>query len=185
MVHPDTYTSATPKGVALFAKRGFKKGEILWVADAADNVMPYENFLKLPQREQKRMSHYCYVDSQQRIIVPSDNGKYVNHSCAPNATYLIEFDNVSIALRDIEADEEITEDYRCYFNHLSDFDCQCGAKNCVGTLRKNDGFCTAHRLRLGEVATLITKHPQPLLRDNFQGKKQFLNLLKQEIYEYC
>ena len=185
MVHPDTYTSSTSNGIALFAKRRFKKGEILWVADAMDNVMPYENFLKLPKKEQERMAHYCYVDSQQRIIVPSDNGKYVNHSCAPNATYLIEFDNVSIALRDIEAGEEITEDYRCYFNHLSDFDCKCGAKDCIGTLRKNDGFLAALRLRLSEVATLIKKHPQPLLHDYFQGKNQLLNLLKRGIYEYC
>ena len=132
--------------------------------------------------------YFLWGDDQKQCVIALGFGSLYNHFCPSNADYLMDFDELTIeihAVRDIEAGEEITEDYRCYFNHLSDFDCQCGAKNCVGTLRKNDGFCTAHRLRLGEVATLITIHPQPLLRDNFQGKKQFLNLLKQEIYEYC
>ncbi len=185
MVHPDTYISTTANGISLFAKRRFKKGEILWVADNTDNVIPLRSYLKLPKSEQEKLAYYCYLDSNQYIIIPCDNGKYVNHSCTPNCTYLIEFDNMSVAMRDIEAGEEITENYRCYYSHLADFECKCGAKDCVRFIKKDDSFCPSLRLRLDEVVPLIRKHTQPLLNRSFKGKQQFLTLLNKKAYEYC
>lgn len=185
MVHPDTYISTTSKGISLFAKRHFKKGEILWVADNMDSVIPLNSYLKLSKKEQEQLAHYCYLDGNKHIVIPGDNGKYVNHSCTPNCTYLIEFDNISVAMRDIEAGEEITENYRCYYSHLSDFECKCGTKNCVGSLKKEDAFCPSLRLRIDEVVPLIRKHQQPLLSRPFEGKKQFLTLLNKEVYGYC
>ena len=59
--------------------------------------------------------------------MPGDNGRYVNHSCSPNCKYLVEFDNISVACKDIRAGEEITENYRSYYGHLESFECKCGA----------------------------------------------------------
>ena len=185
MVHPDTYTSTTSKGISLFAKRKFKKGEILWVADTTDSIMSFETFLKLSKKHQRQLAHFCYLDSHHKIISPCDNGKYVNHSCSPNCTYLMEFDNISIAIKDIEVGEEITENYCCYYKHLDDFECKCGAKNCVGALNSQNSFRPSLRLRLDEAAPFILQHQQLLLNSKFESKTQFIASLNKRVYEYC
>ncbi len=185
MVHPDTYISMTKKGVSLFAKRKFKKGEILWVADNTDNIMSFESFQRLPKSQQRQLAHFCYLDSNHKIISPSDNGKYVNHSCSPNCTYLMEFDNISVAIRDIEEGEEITENYCCYYKHLDDFECKCGAKNCVGVLNRSDTFRPSLRLRLDEAIPLILQNNQHLLNSRLASKNESIASLKKKVYEYC
>ncbi|MFD2574333.1 hypothetical protein ACFSUS_27105 [Spirosoma soli] len=40
MIHSDTYIASIPKGLGLFAKRHFKRGEILWIADNIDVKIP-------------------------------------------------------------------------------------------------------------------------------------------------
>jgi len=59
---------------------------------------------------------------------------FVNHSCQPNC----ETDQIGgkmwiIALRDIEAGEELTYDY-CLFDGEDDAPCLCGTKRCRGSL---------------------------------------------------
>lgn len=61
---------------------------------------------------------------------------YINHSCVPNAFMQILYDHILfIALRDIEAGEEITIDYESTL-HSDDKRCICGAKSCRGTINK-------------------------------------------------
>jgi hypothetical protein len=55
----------------------------------------------------------------------------------PNTTYAGL--NV-VALRDISSGEELTLDYADLLNEESEtFDCQCGAKNCRGTIKGAEG----------------------------------------------
>ena len=58
----------------------------------------------------------------------------VTHSCAPNCR--VSFSQRSlIALRDIEAGEAVTFDYRTTEKRLvSPFQCRCGSSSCVGRL---------------------------------------------------
>jgi SET domain-containing protein len=61
---------------------------------------------------------------------------YINHSCAPNAFMQILYDHILfIALRDIEAGEEITIDYETTL-HPDDKRCICGARSCRGTINR-------------------------------------------------
>lgn len=61
-----------------------------------------------------------------RLDEPAD---YVNHSCEPNAG--IRGQIITVAMRDIEADEEITIDYAMIDGKgFDEFDCQCGSKKC-------------------------------------------------------
>jgi hypothetical protein len=55
-----------------------------------------------------------------------------NHSCNPNATF--DEHGMLIALRDIEAGEELTYDYLLHPIPASpwNFACDCGAKECIG-----------------------------------------------------
>lgn len=177
MIHPDTYVQNTPKGLGLFAKRRFQRGEILWIIDDIDLKMPLLTHQALDPIQQQKLNIYCYLDYQNRVIVPWDEGKYVNHSCDPNSTGLLEYDNISIALRDIEAGEEIVEDYYCYYGHFETFACKCGAANCRGTIEQLDSYRPELRLRLEDVVPTIHSVPQPLLAIQSAENTSFQKLL--------
>ena len=86
-----------------------------------------ENGTKLdgPERhsiEVKDIGHYMH-----------SSGRYTNHSCDPTA-FVSAFGTL-VALRDIEAGEEITFDYTVSESSItSPFDCDCGAENCKGRI---------------------------------------------------
>lgn len=163
MIHPDTYVKDTPKGLGLFAKRPFRRGEILWIIDDVDARIPLAEYEALSDFQRNKINIYCYLDYLNRVIVPWDEGKYVNHSCDPNSTGLLEFDNLSIALRDIAQDEEIVEDYYCYYGHFETFTCRCGSSNCRNLIAQEASFDPGLRIPLEEIAPLILSLPQPLL----------------------
>jgi SET domain-containing protein len=60
---------------------------------------------------------------------------FINHSCAPNCETEEEDGHIWInAIRDIAAGEEITYDYCLYDGGEDEAVCNCGAKNCRGTM---------------------------------------------------
>ncbi len=67
--------------------------------------------------------------------------RLANHSCSPN----LEAQNVDgeiwlVALRDIEAGEELTFDYGYALEHWEDHPCRCGSKNCVGYIVRREDW---------------------------------------------
>lgn len=79
---------------------------------------------------------YLFGLDDGRIIDGHGIAAFVNHCCDPNC----ETDEIDgkiwiVALRDIEAGEELTYDY-CLFDGEEDDEapCYCGAKNCRGTM---------------------------------------------------
>lgn len=177
MIHPDTYVKLTPKGLSLFAKRSFKKGEILWIVDDFDLKIGLPDYQKIQELQRKTLDRFSYLDYKSRVIIPWDEGKYVNHSCAPNSTGLLEFDNISVALRSIRKDEEIVEDYYCYFGHFEEFRCLCGAPNCRGMVREQNTYDEGLRLSLKDVASIIFSQPQPLLQVQSEENNEFFEIL--------
>lgn len=129
--------------------------------------------------QQQKLNVYSYLDYQNRVIIPWDEGKYVNHSCVPNSTGILEFDNISIALRPIEADEEIVEDYYCYYGHFETFSCCCGAPGCRGTISQFDSYRADLRLRLIDIRSALLRQPQELLRVKSSENDAFFLLLHQ------
>lgn len=67
--------------------------------------------------------------------------RFLNHSCSPNAEAL-EFDGRIwiVALRDIEAGEEITFNYNYDLEDYREHPCRCGAANCVGYIVAEEFF---------------------------------------------
>ncbi|MFD2574332.1 SET domain-containing protein-lysine N-methyltransferase [Spirosoma soli] len=120
---------------------------------------------------------YSYLDYINRVIIPWDEGKYVNHSCASNSTGLLEFDNISIALRDISPGDEIVEDYYCYFGHFESFDCRCGAPNCRRNIKQDNSYRADLRLSLYDVPPLLLSLPQPLPAIRSSENDDFLRVL--------
>ncbi|MBY0427488.1 MAG: SET domain-containing protein-lysine N-methyltransferase, partial [Cytophagales bacterium] len=108
-------------------------------------------------------------------------GKYVNHSCSPNSTSLLQFDNISVAMRTIEKDEQITEDYYCYYGHFESFGCKCGAKNCRSEIRMENTFDASLRMHLADVVDDILSHKQFLLSIKSKDTSAFSKLLKEQM----
>lgn len=178
MIHPDTYIAKTNKGIGVFAKRKFSRGEILWITDEIDVKIPLHVYEQFDQLQKSKLDMYSYEDYEKRVIIPWDEGKYVNHSCSPNSTSLLQFDNISIAMHDIEKDEEMTEDYYSYFAHFESFVCSCGSPNCRKYIKHDDTYDADLRLDLGDVAGLILSQPQCLLEIHSKEAQNFKAFLQ-------
>lgn len=99
-----------------------------------------------------------YDDVPQTYLFGLDNGKqvvdgfgvaaFINHSCRPNC----ETDQIRgkiwvIALRDIQAGEELTYDYNL-FDGEDDAPCFCGAARCRGSLYSREYLRKLQRIRI-------------------------------------
>jgi len=98
---------------------------------------------KISNTEAKRRSlrpklRICEIDDHWSLDGSrGGNGThYINHSCEPNAFMKILYGHILfIALRDIQAGEEITIDYESTL-HSNKKRCICGAPSCRGTINK-------------------------------------------------
>lgn len=68
-----------------------------------------------------------------KIIVQAAPAKYVNHSWDPN-TFVLDF--CDVALRDINAGEEVTSDYSDDLAPNEMMPCLCGSRNCRKTIMR-------------------------------------------------
>ena len=64
---------------------------------------------------------------------PKNTARYINHSCDPNC-HTEQFGNTIwiVAIRDIQAGEELTYNYGYELNDEPPEPCHCGAQNCCG-----------------------------------------------------
>ncbi len=116
-----------PYGKSLFARRAFKKGDLVFVAfgplvgEATAYTIPVDHELKIEPRLPK--GNLC---------------QYICHSCEPNVG--IRYRTWFVAMRDIAPGEEVVTHYGFlgygYGDELSAKDrrCACGAPSCTGKL---------------------------------------------------
>jgi hypothetical protein len=178
MIHPDTFVSPTSKGMGLFANRNFQRGEILWIIDDNDIKISLADYLAFDEIQRQKLNIYSYIDFYHRVIIPWDEGKYINHGCEPNLTGVIQYDNISVALKDIKKGEEIVEDYSYYFGHFETFECLCGSYQCRKIISSEQGYRADLRLDLKEAASLINSLEQPLLKIKTKENGKFLEILE-------
>ncbi len=83
------------------------------------------------------------IDEDLSMVHPfaDDPANFINHSCSPNAG--IKGQIMLVAMREIEANEEVTFDYgMCLYPSPSapryEMKCYCGSKNCRGTVTEDD-----------------------------------------------
>lgn len=112
-------------GLGLFAKRDIPCGTVWWRAKRTNVLLLKQSqYLTLQSSEVNGTmesllniaSVYGYYSARlDSIVICLDNARYVNHSFAPNSGAPDNGDPLSsMALRDIYAGEEITEDYASY-----------------------------------------------------------------------
>jgi uncharacterized protein len=118
---------AGPLGYGLVAVRAFEKDEVIF--EVTGDLVSLDR-LNEKYGEDSANSFQVGADA---YIYPSGPGRYVNHSCEPNAGLIN--DVQMIALRPIQAGEPICFDYStCMSENLWTMPCLCGEARCRGTI---------------------------------------------------
>ncbi len=129
-------------GFGIYASTNIVAGEILFKGEEKPQRIVTKSHIERHwnEDEKKLFRHYAYPISNEVYILWDNNPEGwapQNHSCMPNTGYAGL--NV-VALRDISSGEELTLDYADLLNEESEtFDCQCGTKNCRGTIKGAEG----------------------------------------------
>lgn len=137
MIHPDTELKKVnqKKGRGVFATAFIPKGTITYVKDPLEiEVSPDDPRLQNPVIQDK-IETYSYIDQNGIRIISWDNAKYVNHCCHCNT--MSTGYGFEIAIRDIEAGEEITDEYGM-FNFDYTLQLSCDKKDCRESVSGND-----------------------------------------------
>jgi len=116
-----TYVAASKiNGLGVFAAQPIPRNHPVWVEHSIFNiVLTPEQVATLPPVSQDYIEKYAWTDDVGAQHIGVDADKYINHSDDPNCGWVAAGAGISVALRDIEADEEITEDYKTYCNNPS------------------------------------------------------------------
>lgn len=122
MIHPDTALRfiSPEKGYGVVATKFIPKGTITWIMDPLDQVFSPERVHQFPQGIQEILATYSYRDHNGDYVLCWDNARFVNHSFHSNCISTAY--NFELAVRDIQAGEELTDDYG-YLNLTEPFDC--------------------------------------------------------------
>jgi len=120
MIHPHTELRfiSDEMGYGVFAKKFLPKGTITWVQDIFDREFSDEEIRKMDPVHRELAETYCFRNSKGYHVLCWDNGRFVNHSFRSNC-FTTPY-NFEIAVRDIQAGEELTDDYG-YLNISSPF----------------------------------------------------------------
>lgn len=139
-LNPDIEIKDSPiQGKGLFAKLPIKKGQRIWISKGEEPVEEkiytkeeFKEFQKWCIEHEKEWDSVAMPDGTIKAAV-SDRANhpenYGNHSCEPN------LDKDHVALRDIDAGEELTIDYSQFSDKDWSMECNCGAKSCKGVVR--------------------------------------------------
>ncbi|QQS41352.1 MAG: SET domain-containing protein-lysine N-methyltransferase [Acidobacteriota bacterium] len=148
-------------GRGLFAKEAFRKGEIVCVKGGyiferrtRDSMPGWYRDAEIQIGEDLFIGPLTEDEREGSMI-------FSNHSCDPNIG--VRGQIVFVAMRDIEAGEELTHDWATTDDDVYEMECRCGSENCRGVITGKDwqkpevieryaGFIADHIAeRLGEL----------------------------------
>jgi len=137
MLHPDTEIQHVDGvvGCGVFATEAMPRGTITWVRDPLDQVLDMDVFRCVAPHVAATLWKHSYYDGRGDRVLCWDLARFMNHSCDANTLSPgLPFD---IAIRDIEAGEELTSDYGA-LNLEEPFSCACRSGRCRGTVHPSD-----------------------------------------------
>jgi len=138
-INPNIEIKDSPiEGKGLFTKVPIKKGETIWISKGE---LPAEE-KTFTDEEFKAFQKWCVDNGKEWDAVANGDGThsaaisdrenhpgdYGNHSCDPNMAKGL------VALRDIDAGEELTVDYTQFSTKDWEMKCNCEAKSCTGVV---------------------------------------------------
>jgi SET domain-containing protein len=102
-------------GLGVFAAQRIAMGTQVWrFTPGFDLELDPAEVERQPAQFRERLLHYGYIDPRlERYILCCDDARFINHSDFPNLRpdFGLEHHGVDIAVRDIQAGEELTADY--------------------------------------------------------------------------
>ncbi len=104
------------EGVGVFAAMRIPRGTLIWRLNPDfDRVIPASSYEDMPDVMKELLDRYAYPSPDQpgHLVYEVDNGRFMNHAEDPNADFSA-FGG-GYATRDICAGEEITCDYRQFY----------------------------------------------------------------------
>jgi hypothetical protein len=122
MLHPHTELRfVSPEiGYGIFATTFIPKGTVTWVRDELDRVLTKDEVEQLSPANLENFLKYSYRNTKGDYFFCWDLTRYVNHSFEPNS--MLTTLGFEIAIRDIQAGEEMTNDYGT-LNIIESFQC--------------------------------------------------------------
>lgn len=115
---PVQVAASSIHGHGLFAARFIERGTPIWRFLAGfDHDFPPEAWAALPEPARSHTRHFCFVrQGDLHVILSGDHACFINHSEKPNTGAPEDgtFPVTTVALRDIDAGEEITCNYWSY-----------------------------------------------------------------------
>jgi len=123
-------------GRGLVATAAIAEDEV--VAVKAGHIVTTEQLRGLPER--LRNSDVQITDDLHLVALNDDEYEdvmlFINHSCEPNVGFAGNV--VLVAMRDVEAGEELTTDYALFDDYEGSMDCNCGRPACRGRVSGDD-----------------------------------------------
>ena len=106
-------------GLGLFADEFIPKGTVVWkFTTGFDQKFTREQILAFPELLQVYIYKYVWRSKKSKLYcLSSDNGKYFNHSSDSNCLSEYKYDDeevVTVALKDIQIGEEMTDNYSSF-----------------------------------------------------------------------
>jgi histone-lysine N-methyltransferase SETD2 len=150
--------SAGLKGLGMFARKSFAKGEFIF-RRRNGRIVDEAGIAALSPEDQMHLTELSF--DRYAVVLPP--GAYLNHSCDPSAMR----SGVKVfAWRRITAGEEITIDYRLNAFDASSWPCACGSRSCSGTVVSN--FFALDELRQGA----YLPYAPAFIRREYRKRKQ-------------
>ncbi|MEQ9094794.1 MAG: SET domain-containing protein [Phycisphaerales bacterium] len=111
MMHPDTRLQFIDKtvGHGVVATKDIPRGTITWAQDELDRVFTPGEVDALGPLFFEQLDTYCFRNPRGHWILCWDHARFVNHSFRSNC--MTTAYNFEIAIRDIPAGEQLTDDY--------------------------------------------------------------------------
>jgi len=121
MMHPHTELRFISEAVGhgVVATRDIPAGTITWVQDELDRVLTPCEVAGLGDPFAETLDKYCFRNGDGDWVLCWDHARFVNHSFRSNCVTTAF--NFEIAVRDIRAGEELTDDYG-YLNVMHPFE---------------------------------------------------------------
>jgi SET domain-containing protein len=123
-------------GRGLVAREPIGRGEV--VAVKGGHIVTTAMLQSLPERLQN--SEVQITDDLHLVALTDDEYEpvmlFINHSCEPNVGFGGNI--VLVAMRDIEAEEELTTDYALFDDYEGSMECNCGRSLCRRRINGRD-----------------------------------------------
>lgn len=164
MIHPATQVKLISEqvGYGVFATAFIPAGTLVYVQDELDIViLPDSPLLQAPLQSRLIEKYAVLEPPDGRRVLAWDTAKYVNHCCHSNV--ISTGYGFEIALRDIQAEEEITDEYGL-FNLDWNLTLLCQQPLCRGQLSPADGktYWASWDEQIQTILPRVLTLPQPL-----------------------